>query len=130
MPAVHNIGRLFTHRFSYPSAEFPLLDRGNTQEVTWPFRVSRPLVVRIPLTRHGFVLGWWGSELPEEIAVERAVSGALIGYSPTRNYDGESDVEEEEEEPARNSRRRCTTCGTPWVDGPDGFCPECGDVDE
>ena len=130
MPAVHNIGRLFTHRFSYPRREFPIVDRGNTQEVTWPFRVSRPLVVRLPHSRHGFVVGWWGQELPEEVAVERAVSGALIGYAPTRDYDGESDVVEEEEAAARDPRRRCASCQEVAILGPDGLCSECPDDGE
>lgn len=129
MPAVHNIGRLFTHKFSYPSESFPLVDRGRTQEVTWPFRIARPLVIRIPMSRHGFVVGWWGPELPEEVAVERAVSGALIGYAPTRNYDGESDVEEEEE-PAGHARGRCEACEEIVHFRSDGRCPECDELGE
>ena len=101
MPAVHNIGRLYTHKFAYPDRVFPVVDRGLSQETTWPFRSSRPWVVRIPFSRYGFVLGWWGQEVPEDVAMERAVSGALIGYEPTREYgdrDGEEAPEEDQED--------------------------------
>jgi hypothetical protein len=132
VPEVHNIGRLFTHKFSYPSTDFPLIDRGKTQEVTWPYRVSRPLVFRLPKLRHGFVLGWWGPRLPEDVAMDRALSGALIGYTPTRDYSREQAEEDfdvvEEEAAEGHTRRRCEACEEIVDFGPSGFCPECNEL--
>jgi hypothetical protein len=88
MPITKEIGRLFTHRFTYPPGKhFPLIDLGSSQEIEYPFRSGRSLVVRIPFTRESVVLGIWGE--PEDDP-DTALQKAL------RLWEEEEDVQEEE----------------------------------
>lgn len=74
MPQVHDIGpKHFTHVMKYPTRKFPIVDRGETQEIEEPFRVGNALVVRIPLTRTAVVIGHWVGSRPEEEALATAI---------------------------------------------------------
>lgn len=74
MPQLHDIGKKhFVHTMAYPTKKFPILDRGETQEIEEPYRLGRSWVVRVPLTRWAFVAGRWVSEQPEDSALTRAI---------------------------------------------------------
>ena len=62
------------HTMTYPSADFPLVDRGTSQEIDYPFRTASSWVVRLPATRKAVVIGKWGPPAtdPDE-ALEHAL---------------------------------------------------------
>lgn len=51
-----SLGRVFWH--TLPLTGAPLLHRGQSKEVDWPYRYARPFILRLPRGR-GLVLGWW-----------------------------------------------------------------------
>lgn len=74
MPQVHDIGaRYFVHAMAYPDRAFPLIDRGETQEIEEPYRYGRSWVIRIPWSRHALVTGKWTREETEDSALRRAI---------------------------------------------------------
>lgn len=74
MPQIHDIGkRHFVHAMQYPTRNFPLVDRGETQEIENPYRNGRSLVFRLPLSRAALVVGRWQTRLSEETALRRAI---------------------------------------------------------
>lgn len=60
MPATKEIGPFFLHVLRYPSTDFPLVERGTTQEIDHPFRKATSLVFRVPFRTRAFVVGKWG----------------------------------------------------------------------
>lgn len=74
MAETKDLGRFFAHPMEYPSRSFPLVELGDTQETTYPFRHARSLVVRLPGSRKAWVLGCWGKAQDEEDALMRAIS--------------------------------------------------------
>lgn len=74
MPSVQSIGtRIFAHLMAYPPGRYPLVERGHTTEIDWPFRTGRSIVARIPFTRQAISIGTWGTPIPEEDALMQAV---------------------------------------------------------
>lgn len=88
MPEVHNIGsNHFAHTMEYPTRAFPIIDRGSTQEIEWPYRTGRSVVIRVPFTRQAMVVGKWTGEKDEELALSEAIGVRELGaYVP--NQDG------------------------------------------
>jgi hypothetical protein len=74
MAETRDFGRLFFHRLSYPSSSFPLVEVGDTQEVSWPYRRAKSLVLRLPFGKQAVACGIWGAPEDEEEALLRAVS--------------------------------------------------------
>lgn len=88
MARTHDVGPLFFHVVRIETGT-PLFHRGTTQEISPPFRCSRPLCIRIPGLRC-LVVGWWhdsGIEFEEE-----AVLKALDGFGI--EFDWEQDLED------------------------------------
>lgn len=80
MPEVHDIGsKHFTHRMDYPTKKFPLIDRGHTQEIEWPYRSGSSFVLRAPLTKRALVIGRWTGEVDEEQALIEAIGVRELG---------------------------------------------------
>lgn len=80
MPKVHNIGKNhFVQLFRFPAQwGNRVVVRGNTQEIDFPFRTSRPLMLRLPFYRV-LVLGkWTGSQPDEETALNSAMQGRVL----------------------------------------------------
>lgn len=74
MPTTKDAGRFFAHGMTYPSTDFPLVDKGVTQEIEHPFRLGKSVVLRAPFTRRAVVLGVWGASAtdPDE-ALKKAL---------------------------------------------------------
>lgn len=74
MPHVQDIGtKWYTHRMSYPTTSFPIIERGATQEIEYPFRTGNALVMRVPFTTMAMVVGRWGDVRNEEEALSSAI---------------------------------------------------------
>ena len=74
MPVTKDAGRFFAHGMTYPSTNFPLVDKGVTQEIEHPFRLGKSLVPRAPFTRRALVLGVWGASATDpDKALEKAL---------------------------------------------------------
>ena len=74
MPQIHDIGKHhFVHTMRYPTKKFPIIDKGETQEIEDPFRNGRSLVFRIPLSTSAVVIGRWQTRFSEETALRRAI---------------------------------------------------------
>ena len=81
MPKVHSVGQWYVHSLRYPTTQHPFVERGSTQEVTWPFRRGVSLVVRVPFTTLAFAVGFWqpNSEQEEHTALLQALNGRELG---------------------------------------------------
>lgn len=80
MPPVHQIGKKrFIQTMDYPSTDFPIIDRGYTQEIEWPYRKGDSLVLRIPFARKALVVGKWVGTVDEQDALETAVGARWVG---------------------------------------------------
>lgn len=74
MPQIHDIGKHhFVHTMKYPAKNFPIIDKGETQEIEDPYRNGRSLVFRIPLSRLALVFGRWQTRFSEDMALRRAI---------------------------------------------------------
>ncbi len=74
MPQTHDIGsKTFVHRMDYPSRDFPVIDRGHTTEIEYPYRSGKSLVIRIPFSTRAVVIGRWGDQQDEETALQTAI---------------------------------------------------------
>jgi hypothetical protein len=51
-----SLGRLFWHTLALTGA--PLVHRGQSKEVEWPYRYARPFIFRLPRGK-GLAVGWW-----------------------------------------------------------------------
>lgn len=81
MPNVTQLGpTLYAHRMEYPTKNFPVFDRGDTQEIDWPFRTGKAIVTRIPFTRRAIVVGRWIGKRSEEDALTSAIHARSIDY--------------------------------------------------
>lgn len=58
---------------AYPSTQYPVAEVGDTQEIEWPFRTGRALVLRAPLTKQAVVVGRWVGQKDEVDALESAI---------------------------------------------------------
>lgn len=81
MPQVHDIGPIFVHSMTYPAKDFPLIDRGETQEIEEPYRYGRSWVLRVPWSRRAIVTGRWTREEPEDSALRRAIKARDLDVS-------------------------------------------------
>lgn len=79
VPQVHDVGRLFVHRMTYPTKKHPLVEVGTTMETEHPFRAGRSLVLRVPLSTQAVAIGWWIGVGSEEDNLRRAVSARDLG---------------------------------------------------
>lgn len=68
----------FYSTLRYAHRGLPWIERGNTQEIEWPYRRSRSWVVRLPFTLTALVIGRWGDPRPEEEALLDAVDGTYM----------------------------------------------------
>lgn len=84
MPEVHDIGsHYFVHAMKYPTKKFPFIDKGNTQEIEWPYRTGDSLVMRFPWSRSSVVLGKWNGKKNETDALTQAIGVRELGvYVP------------------------------------------------
>ncbi len=67
--------RWFLSTLTYAHRGLPWIERGDTQEIEWPYRRSRSLVIRLPFTLKALVVGRWGDPRPEMEALLHAVGG-------------------------------------------------------
>lgn len=79
MPQTRRIisDKWFTSSLTYAHRGWPWIERGDTQEIEWPYRKSRSLVIRVPFTYKALVIGRWGDPRPEMEALLEAVRGDL-----------------------------------------------------
>lgn len=80
MPATKDLWNTYAHLMDYPSRDFPLIERGNTQEIDPPYRVGVSLVARIPGTRKAIVLGKWVNKKDEDTALSDAIGARRMDY--------------------------------------------------
>lgn len=80
MPHVYRVGNYFAHKMEYPTVKFPVIDKGHTQEIEWPFRFGKSVVLRVPLTRRALVFGKWKDAKTEEAALMSALQARTIDY--------------------------------------------------
>lgn len=74
MPTVHHIGtKIYVHRMEYPPGRWPLAEVGDTQEIDWPFRTGKGVVIRLPFTRTAVCVGRWGRSIEEDDALTTAI---------------------------------------------------------
>lgn len=80
MPNVAHIGsKFFAHRMDYPSRKFPLAEPGFTQEIDYPYRTGKSLVMRLPFSTHAVCVGVWVGQEAEDEALTRAIGARWIG---------------------------------------------------
>lgn len=65
----------FWSTLTYAHRGWPWFERGDTQEIEWPYRRCNSFVVRFPFTRKALVLGKWGPARSETDALLHAVRG-------------------------------------------------------
>jgi len=79
VPNVHHIGpKIYAHQMTYPPGSFPLCERGDTQEIEYPFRTGSSLVFRFPFTRRAMAVGVWTGKRDEEDALMGAIVARWI----------------------------------------------------
>ena len=62
------------HVLHYPSKDFPLVDRGTTQEIDYPFRKASSLLFRVPFRTNAVVVGKWGAPVEDpDAALDHAL---------------------------------------------------------
>lgn len=80
MPETHDLGRLYLTHMRYLTRKgMPLAERGWSTEVEDPFRRGRCLVLRVPFTKFGIVLGLWGRAGDEDSRLAEAIGCRLLG---------------------------------------------------
>jgi hypothetical protein len=79
LPKVHNIGKKhFVQYFRLPAKwGWKVVVRGETQEIDYPYRNAKPLMIRLPFYRT-LVIGKWAGQLNEEEALEKAIQGRVL----------------------------------------------------
>jgi hypothetical protein len=102
MAKVHNIGKQhFVQFFRLPAKwGWKLAVRGDTQEIEYPFRWSKPLMLRLPFY-YTLVIGKWsGQREDEETALNIAIQGRVLkdedfqeGWTPPAVKAGEASFE-------------------------------------
>jgi hypothetical protein len=74
-----NIGPLYVTTVKYPHRNFsPIIEKGWTHEIDEPYRRGSCLVVRLPFTHPGIVIGLWGAAQDEEDALTAAIWGRQL----------------------------------------------------
>lgn len=75
----HDIGRFFWHTIRLEKGS-PFFHRHPTHEIDPPYRFSNSLLIRMPFTSYGIVLGWWHTVArTEEQAILAGMSGRELG---------------------------------------------------
>ena len=67
------LGRVFWH--TLPLTGAPLVHRGQTKEVEWPYRYARPFIFRLWRGK-GLAVGWWRDH--EELDVGRHLAETMV----------------------------------------------------
>ena len=81
MPNVTQLGpRIYAHPMEYPTNKFPIIDKGHTQEIDWPFRMGKAAVLRLPFTRRALVIGVWTGRQDEHAALSSAIGARSIDH--------------------------------------------------
>lgn len=97
----HGIGKFFWHSISL-KRKTPICHRFPTHEIDAPYRWSNSLILRLPGTTYGLVLGWWHSATrTEEEAILAGMAGRDMTYGELR--------EEQKPEIRRNMIRQQLT---------------------
>jgi hypothetical protein len=100
MPKVHNIGKQhFVQFFRLPVAwGKKVVVRGDTQEIDYPYRNSKPFIIRLPLY-YALVVGKWTGQTDEETALRTAVQERVLsdedfleGWTPPAVEVGEEGI--------------------------------------
>ena len=80
MPPTRRITKnWFWSTLTYAHRGLPWVERGDTQEIEWPYRHASSLVIRLPFTLPALVVGRWGPPRPETEALLHAVRGDFRG---------------------------------------------------
>lgn len=90
----HGIGRFFWHTIGLKKKS-PIAHRHPSHEMDYPYRWSNSLLLRLPGTTRGLVLGWWHQTTRTE---EQAILAAMSGR--------DMDFHELHDEQKTNIRRR------------------------
>lgn len=76
----HDIGRFFWHSISLRKKS-PIVHTCSTHEIDPPYRWSKSLILRLPWTTYGLVLGWWrDTDRTEEQAILAGMQGRDMSY--------------------------------------------------
>jgi hypothetical protein len=71
-----SVGPLYVQIIKYPHRKtLPIVEKGWTHEIDEPFRKGSCLVFRLPFTKPGFVIGWFGEPQDEIEALTAALWG-------------------------------------------------------
>jgi len=71
-----NIGSLYGQIIKYPHRNaLPIVEKGWTNEIDEPYRKGSCLVFRLPFTKPGLVIGWFGRAQDETEALTAAIWG-------------------------------------------------------
>lgn len=77
----HGIGRFFFHSISLKKKS-AIFHMSQTHEIDEPYRWSNSLVLRLPWTTRGLVLGWWrNTTRTEDDAILAGMQGRPIDMS-------------------------------------------------
>lgn len=87
----HGFWRFFWHSISLKQKS-PVLHTSLSHETDYPYRWSRSLILRLPGTTRGLVLGWWRNIVrTEEDAILAGMQGRDMTYKDllkeTMDYD-------------------------------------------
>lgn len=81
MPQTHDIGRMFVHSMKLPvkrTWRVQLVEKADTQEISYPYRAGRSVLLRMPWVLRGLVIGVWGEpQEDEDEAMYRALGGVM-----------------------------------------------------
>ena len=76
MPETHQLTESVFWHTMRSSRKAPLIERGSTQEVDYPYRHGKAVVFRLPLTTLALAVGKWaGREAREKDAILKAIGG-------------------------------------------------------
>lgn len=83
----HGLGRLFWHTVRLTGA--PIVHRGKTSMLDWPYRYARPVIIRPPGCSQGIAIGWWrdhreldiGRHLAESMVLGDLPDPERVGFS-------------------------------------------------
>lgn len=71
----HDLGPFFVHKISLQKKS-PIVHRFPSHELEEPYRKSNSLILRLPRTTRGAVIGWWqGTARTEEQTLLEALQG-------------------------------------------------------
>lgn len=71
MANTHDLGRAYWTTSNILDESGPLVSKGWSAETDEPFRMGACLVFRLPRSRYGIAVGWWGHGDQEEATLEK-----------------------------------------------------------